>query len=37
VPRYVTVANLKNWRAQGIAFAVIDVETDHDITELLLA
>jgi hypothetical protein len=31
------IGQLKDWQARGIAFTVIDVETDQDITEVLLA
>jgi polyhydroxyalkanoate synthesis regulator protein len=34
---YVTVAELREWRAQGIAFTVIDTETGQDVTGVLLA
>ena len=33
--RYVTLADLKEWQASGLA--VIDVETGQDITRVLLA
>jgi len=35
--RYVTVAELRTWLAQGLAFVVIDTETGRDITRVLLA
>jgi polyhydroxyalkanoate synthesis regulator protein len=35
--RYVTVADLRDWQAGGIAFVVIDAETRQDITKVLLA
>ena len=35
--RYVTIADLKQWQAQGLPFIVRDVETDQDITRVLLA
>jgi polyhydroxyalkanoate synthesis regulator protein len=34
---YVTVTQLMDWQARGIAFTVIDVETGQDITKVLLA
>jgi polyhydroxyalkanoate synthesis regulator protein len=34
---YVTVTQLRDWQARGIAFTVIDVETGQDITKVLLA
>ena len=34
---YVTVEQLRNWAAEGIAFAVIDTETGADVTRVLLA
>jgi polyhydroxyalkanoate synthesis regulator protein len=35
--RYVTVAELRAWLAQGIAVVVIDSETGQDVTQDLLA
>jgi polyhydroxyalkanoate synthesis regulator protein len=35
--RYVTLADLKDWQAHGISFAVFDTETGQDITSVLLA
>jgi polyhydroxyalkanoate synthesis repressor PhaR len=35
--RYVTVADLREWQARGLAFTVIDAETGQDITRVLLA
>lgn len=35
--RYVTLADLREWRARGLAFTVIDAETNQDITGVLLA
>ena len=35
--RYVTLADLQQWRARGLAFAVLDVETGQDVTDVLLA
>jgi polyhydroxyalkanoate synthesis regulator protein len=35
--RYVTLADLQEWRERGLAFTVLDVETDQDITKVLLA
>lgn len=35
--RYVTLADLRSWAANGVAFLVIDVETGDDITCVLLA
>ncbi|WP_426435049.1 polyhydroxyalkanoate synthesis regulator DNA-binding domain-containing protein [Bradyrhizobium genosp. P] len=35
--RYVTLADLREWRARGLAFTVIDVETNQDVTRVLLA
>ncbi len=35
--RYVTVEQLRNWVAEGVAFAVIDTETGADVTRVLLA
>jgi polyhydroxyalkanoate synthesis regulator protein len=35
--RYVTIEQLRDWTAKGIAFAVEDAETGADITRVLLA
>jgi translation initiation factor 2B subunit (eIF-2B alpha/beta/delta family) len=35
--RYVTLADLQEWQARGLAFTVIDVETGQDATRVLLA
>jgi hypothetical protein len=35
--RYVTIADLREWQARGLAFTVVDAETNHDITTILLA
>jgi polyhydroxyalkanoate synthesis regulator protein len=35
--RYVTLADLQEWQARGVAFSVIDVETGQDVTRVLLA
>jgi polyhydroxyalkanoate synthesis regulator protein len=35
--QYVTLADLRAWQARGLAFTVIDVETNQDITTVLLA
>jgi polyhydroxyalkanoate synthesis regulator protein len=35
--RYVSLAQLRNWTAEGIAFAVIDAATGADVTRILLA
>ncbi len=35
--RYVSVAQLRSWAADGVPFAVIDVETGLDVTRVLLA
>jgi polyhydroxyalkanoate synthesis regulator protein len=35
--RYVALAQLRNWAADGIAYAVIDAATGADITRVLLA
>jgi polyhydroxyalkanoate synthesis regulator protein len=35
--RYLTVEDLRQWATDGIAFVVVDVETDADITRVLLA
>lgn len=34
---YVSVAQLRGWAAEGIAFTVIDTETGLDVTRVLLA
>jgi hypothetical protein len=33
----VTIADLREWQALGLAFTVVDAETNHDITTILLA
>ena len=35
--RYVSVEQLREWDASGVAFRVIDAETGADITRVLLA
>jgi polyhydroxyalkanoate synthesis regulator protein len=35
--RYVTLADLQEWQAHGLQFTVIDVETNQDVTNVLLA
>lgn len=35
--RYVTAEQLRSWAAGGIIFAVIDTETDSEVTRILLA
>jgi polyhydroxyalkanoate synthesis regulator protein len=35
--RYVTVTDLRDWRARGVPFVVRDTETGDDITRALLA
>jgi polyhydroxyalkanoate synthesis regulator protein len=35
--RYVTVEQLRDWKAKGIAFSVKDTETGADISRVLLA
>jgi hypothetical protein len=35
--RYVTLADLQEWKARGLPLTVIDVETNQDITNVLLA
>jgi len=35
--RYVTVEELRQWRRDGVWFIVRDVETDADVTRVLLA
>jgi polyhydroxyalkanoate synthesis regulator protein len=35
--RYVTLDIIRAWSAAGIAFAVIDTETEEDVTRVLLA
>ena len=34
---YVSVEQLRRWAVDGVAFAVIDVETGSDVTRVLLA
>jgi polyhydroxyalkanoate synthesis regulator protein len=35
--RYVSVAELRRWRSEGVSFVVLDVETGADVTRVLLA
>ena len=35
--RYVSVEQLRDWDAGGVAFWVIDAETEADVTRVLLA
>jgi polyhydroxyalkanoate synthesis regulator protein len=35
--RYVSVADLGEWRRRGVAFVVIDAESGQDVTRILLA
>jgi len=35
--RYVCVEQLRKWAVEGVAFAVIDIETGEDVTRGLLA
>jgi polyhydroxyalkanoate synthesis regulator protein len=35
--RYLTLEELRQWRRNGVAFVVIDVETGADVTRVLLA
>jgi polyhydroxyalkanoate synthesis regulator protein len=35
--RYVTLDELREWRRLRVAFVVIDVETDADVTRILFA
>jgi polyhydroxyalkanoate synthesis regulator protein len=35
--RYVSVVQLRDWAARGVAFAVIDAESGMDVTQVLLA
>lgn len=35
--RYLTLADLRQWRSRGIAFIVCDAETGDDVTQVLLA
>ena len=35
--RYVTLDDLREWHVRGQAFTVIDVETNQDVTAVLLA
>jgi polyhydroxyalkanoate synthesis regulator protein len=35
--RYVSVDTLRDWQAEGVLFAVVDVETGDDETRVLLA
>ena len=34
---YVSVGQLRQWAADGVAFAVVDAETGSDVTRVLLA
>jgi polyhydroxyalkanoate synthesis regulator protein len=34
---YVTIMDLRAWQARGLAFTVVDAETNQDITTILLA
>jgi polyhydroxyalkanoate synthesis regulator protein len=34
---YVSVEQLRGWAARGVAFSVLDTETGHDVTAVLLA
>ena len=34
---YVSVEDLRRWRAGGVAFAVLDAETGEDVTRVVLA
>ena len=34
---YVSVEQLRGWATRGIAFSVVDIETGHDVTRVLLA
>lgn len=35
--RYRTIAELHQWAETGVRFAVVDAETGHDVTQVLLA
>jgi polyhydroxyalkanoate synthesis repressor PhaR len=35
--RYVTLSDLREWQARGLAFTVVDAQTNQDITDVLLA
>jgi polyhydroxyalkanoate synthesis regulator protein len=35
--RYLSVANLREWRCRGVVFVVREAETGADITQVLLA
>ena len=35
--QYVTVEDLRRWQTRGIAFSVVDAETQEDVTRVLLA
>jgi len=35
--RYVSLAQIRRWAADGVAFAVIDAATGTDVTRVLLA
>jgi polyhydroxyalkanoate synthesis regulator protein len=35
--RYRTIAELRHWAATGVRFTVVDTETGHDVTQVLLA
>ena len=34
---YVTMTDIRQWQSRGLAFTVVDAETNHDITTILLA
>ena len=34
---YVPIMDLREWRSRGLAFTVVDAETNQDITAILLA
>ncbi len=34
---YLTLSELQHWAENGVRFAVIDVDTGHDVTQTLLA
>ncbi len=35
--RYVSVEQLRDWAAGGVAFSIVDTETGADVTRVLLA
>ena len=35
--RYVSLEQLRDWAAEGVAFSVVDTETGEDVTRVLLA